>query len=164
MNCKLKKTLFSWLVVSSLIAPLWLLAAHAQQPPSPMHEEREDRRQVDVVHNMHFADDVLKSKFLEIYVPYQERLFKIEHGYRDLIKDYLNAQANDQVIPGPQARKLLERGLRLQRERLANLDGYIGQLKEKLPGGVALQAWILENKLHAASASYYLNDVPFVTQ
>ena len=46
----------------------------------------------------------------------QARLFKIEHGYRDLIKDYLNAQANGQIIPGPQARKLFDRGLTAARE------------------------------------------------
>ncbi len=160
MNRNLKTTVFSLLVILTLIAPMW---ARAQQP-SPMHEEREDRRQEDVVHNMHFADDVPKNKFLEIYVPYQERLFKIEHAYPDLIRNYLDAQKEGRVMPGPQARELLNRGLRLQHERVQNLQGYINQLMEKLPGGVALQGWILENKLHAASASYYLNDVPFVTQ
>jgi len=163
MERKFKHNLLGVFIMISLLAPVWSSVARAQQP-SPMHEEREDRRQEDVVHNMHFADDVLKNKFLEIYVPYQQRLFKIEHGYRDLIKDYLSAQANGQIIPGPQAKKLLDRGLKLQRDRVQNLHNYIDQLKHKLPGGVTLQAWILENKLHAASASYYLNDVPFVTQ
>ena len=163
MELKLKEGLLGFFLAFSLVAPVCSSIANAQQP-SAMHEEREDRRQEDVVHNMHFADDVLKNKFLVIYVPYQERLFKIEHGYRDLIQAYQTAQANGRIIPGPEARELLTRGQRLQRERLANLAGYISQLKEKLPGGVALQAWILENKLHAASASYYLRDVPFVTQ
>jgi hypothetical protein len=126
------------------IASLWSPAVYAQQP-TQAHEEREDRRQEDVVHNMHFADDVLKNKFLEIYVPYQTRLFKIEHAYRDLVRDYLNAQTNGRIIPGPEARKLLDRGTRLQHERLQNLSSYVNQLWEKLPGGVALQAWILEN-------------------
>jgi len=159
----LKKIVLKAFVALSLIASVWSSSVYAQQP-TYAHEEREDHRQEDVVTNMHFADDVLKNKFLEIYVPYQERLFKIDHGYRDLVKEYLAGQSNGQVIPGPQARVLLNRGLKLQHERNENLAGYIAKLEKALPGGVALQAWILESKLHAASASSYLNDVPFVAQ
>jgi hypothetical protein len=148
----------------SLIATVWSTAVYAQQAPSGAHEEREDRRQEDVVQNMHFADDVLKSKFLVVYVPYQERLFKIDHAFRDLINSYTGAQAGGQILSGDQARKLLERGEVLQREYVENLNGYINKLKQAIPGGVALQAWIIENKLHAATASQYLSEVPFVTQ
>ena len=150
--------------ILALVMPMWSAAAHAQDLHSYAHEEREDHRQEDVVRNMHFADDVLKNKFIDIYVPYQERLFKIDHGLRDLVAEYVKAQSNGQVIPGPTAREMLERGLKLQRERDENLSNYIGKLKEALPGGVALQAWLVENKLRAASASAFLNDVPFVTQ
>jgi len=160
----MKNGLFRLLMTTALALPLWTATAHAQQLHSEAHEEREDRRQEDVVQNMHFADDVLKQKFINIYVPYQERLFNIDHGYRDLVKEYLAGQANGQVISGPQARQLLNRGLKLQRERNENLNNYIDKLEKALPGGVALQAWIVESKLHAASASAYLNDVPFVTQ
>jgi hypothetical protein len=162
LEVAVKKSVLKAFVALSLIA-VWSSSVYAQQP-TVMHEEREDHRQEDVVTNMHFADDVLKNKFLEIYVPYQERLFKIDHGYRDLVKEYLAGQSNGQVIPGPRARVLLNRGLKLQHERNENLAGYIGKLEKALPGGVALQAWILESKLHAASASAYLNDVPFVAQ
>jgi hypothetical protein len=158
------KALLRASVVLSLVLPVWTSVVHAQQPPTAMHEEREDRRQEDVVANMHFADDVLKNKFIAIYVPYQERLFKIEHGYRDLVKEYLVGQANGQIIPGPRARELLDRGLKLQHERNENLNNYVAKLQKALPGGVALQAWLVENKLHAASASAYMADVPFVTQ
>jgi hypothetical protein len=113
---------------------------------------------------MHFADDVLKNKFIDIYVPYQERLFKIDHGYRDLVKEYLGGQVNGQILSGPKARELLNRGLKLQHQRNENLSNYIDELEKKLPGGVALQAWLVESKLHAASASVYLADIPFVTQ
>ena len=164
MRQGLKETFFKILVSLSLVASVWASAAYAQQPPTYMHEEREDHRQEDVVHNMHFADDILKNKFLAIYVPYQERLFKIDHGYRDLIKEYLDAQSNGQVISGPHARALLDRGLQLQHERNENLSGYIAKLKKYLPGGVALQAWLVESKLYAAAASAYLAEVPFVTQ
>jgi hypothetical protein len=159
-----KEIFFRIFVSFSFMASVWTSAVYAQQPPSYMHEEREDHRQEDVVHNMHFADDVLKNKFLDIYVPYQERLFKIDHGYRDLIKEYLAVQSNGQVISGPHARALLDRGLKLQHERNENLSGYIAKVEKYLPGGVALQAWLVESKLHAASASVYLAEVPFVTQ
>ena len=139
-------------------------SASAQQLATYGHEEREDHRQEDVVRNMHFADDVLKNKFIDIYVPYQERLFKIDHALRDLVSKYTSAQSNGAVIPGPEARSLLNQGLGLQRERDEILTDYIDRLKQALPGGVALQAWLVENKLRAASASAYLQDVPFVTQ
>ena len=160
----MKNVLFRVLMTMALAVPMWSATAYAQQLHSEAHEEREDKRQEDVVQNMHFADDVLKNKFLAIYVPYQERLFKIDHGYRDLIKKYLAGQANGQVLSGPQARELLNRGLKLQHERNENLSSYIEKLESAVPGGVALQAWLVESKLHAASASAYLADVPFVTQ
>ncbi len=160
----MRKILFRLLTAMTLAVPMWSATAYAQQLHSEVHEEREDRRQEDVVQNMHFADDVLKNKFIAIYVPYQERLFKIDHGYRDLIKAYLDGQASGKILSGPQARELLNRGLKLQHERNENLSEYIGKLEKNLPGGVALQAWLVESKLHAASASAYLSDVPFVTQ
>ena len=107
---------------------------------------------------------MLKSKFIDIYVPYQERVFKIDHAFRDLVSEYLSAQSNGQVIPGPAARDMLNRGLKLQKERDENLNNYIDKLKQAMPGGLALQAWIVENKLRAASAAAFLNDVPFVQQ
>ena len=160
----MKNVLFSFFVTIALAVPMWTSTAFAQQMHSEGHEEREDRRQEDVVQNMHFADDVLKNKFIDIYVPYQERLFKINHGFRDLVGDYLSAQANGQVMSGEKARELLNRGLKLQRERNENLSGYIEKLSKALPGGVALQAFLVENKLYAATASAALNDIPFVTQ
>jgi hypothetical protein len=160
----MKTILFRFLMTMTLTVSLWSATAFAQAMHSEAHEEREDRRQEDVVHNMHFADDVLKNKFLEVYVPYQERLFRIDHQFRDLVSQYVNAQANGKVMSGQKARELLNRGLQLQQERNEILTAFIDRLKSVVPGGVALQAWLVENKLRAASASAYLNDVPFVTQ
>jgi len=160
----MKHVLFRFLVAISLAVPLWSATAHAQQLHSEAHEEGEDRRQEDVVQNMHFADDVLKNKFIDIYVPYQERLFKTDHAFRNLVGEYQSAQANGQVMPGAKARELLNRGLKLQGERNENFKNYIDKLSEALPGGVALQAWLVENKLRAATSSAILNDIPFVTQ
>ena len=160
----MKHILFRFSVAMTLAVSLWPARAFAQTMHSEAHEEREDRRQEDVVRNMHFADDVLKNKFLKVYVPYQERLFHIDHQFRDLVSEYVNAQANGQPMSGQKARELLNRGLKLQRERDQNLTTFIDRLMKAVPGGVALQAWLVENKLRAASATAYLNDVPFVTQ
>jgi hypothetical protein len=148
----------------TLAVSVWSSTAYAQAMHSEAHEEREDQRQEDIVRNMHFADDVLKNKFLEVYVPYQERLYHIDHQFRDLVNEYLSAQANGQIIPGQKARELLNRGLKLQRERNEILTTFIDRLMKVVPGGVALQAWLVENKLRAAAASVSLNYVPFVTQ
>ena len=165
MGCRVRDRVMQGVLALGLVAMALSSVARAQQMPSEAHEEREDRRQEDVVRNMHFADDVLKNKFLVVYVPYQERLFKINHAYRDLIKDYVNAQGNgEKILSGDQARGFLDKGEKLQREYLENLGRYVTQLKQALPGGVALQAWIIENKLHAATSSQYLNGVPFVVQ
>ena len=56
-------------------------------------------------------------------------------------------------MSGQKARELLNRGLKLQRERDQNLITFIDQLMKAVPGGVALQAWLVENKLRAASAN-----------
>src|SRR5277367_6370726 len=147
-NCNgetMKAALFRVFVAMSLVVSLSSMA-RSQTPPSAFHEEAEDRRQEDIVTNMHFADSVLKQKFLVYYVPYQEKLFKVDHQLRDLVKEYLADQANGQIIPGPKARELLGRGVKLQNERNEILSNYINQLKKWLPGGVALQAWIVENK------------------
>jgi hypothetical protein len=160
----MKNILFSFFVATTLAFSVWSSAAYAQTMHSEAHEEREDQRQEDVVRNMHFADDVLKNKFLEVYVPYQERLFHVDHQFRDLVNEYVSAQANGQIIPGKKARELLNRGLKLQNERNAILTTFIDRLMKAVPGGVALQAWLVENKLRAASATVYLEGVPFVTQ
>ena len=77
---------------SKSIAPVWSSAAYAQKLHSFTHEELEDRRQENVVKNMHFADDVLKTKFLAVYVRYQERLFHVDHEIRDLTNQYVQAE------------------------------------------------------------------------
>jgi hypothetical protein len=164
MEKVMKNILFRFLVAMTLAVSAWSSTAYAQALHSEVHEEREDQRQEDVVRNMHFADDVLKKKFLEVYVPYQERLFHIDHELRDLIIEYVNAQTTGQPMSGQKARELLTRGLKIQSERNEILTTFIGRLMKTEPGGVALQAWLVENKLRAATASVYLEGVPFVTQ
>ena len=68
MASNLKSLLFRFFVVLTLIASVWSSAAYAQKLHSFTHEQLEDHRQENVVKNMHFADDVLKTKFLECLI------------------------------------------------------------------------------------------------
>jgi len=158
----MKNILFRFFVTMTLVVSVWSSTAYAQAMHSEAHEEREDKRQEDVVRNMHFADDVLKSKFLEVYVPYQERLFHVDHEIRDLTNQYV--QADQQTLSDKEAAKFLARGLKLQNERNEILHNYIEKLKRTVPPSVALRAWEVENKLRAEASALYLQRVPFVTQ
>jgi hypothetical protein len=158
----LKTLLFRFIVCLSLTASVWSSAAYAQKLHSFTHEELEDHRQENVVKNMHFADDVLKSKFLEVYVPYQEHLFHVDHDIRDLTNQYV--QADQQTLSDKEAAKFLARGLKLQNERNEILHNYIEKLKRTVPPSVALRAWEVENKLRAEASALYLQNIPFVTQ
>jgi Na+-transporting NADH:ubiquinone oxidoreductase subunit NqrC len=162
MASNLKSLLFRFLMTLSLIASVWSSAAYAQKLHSFTHEELEDHRQENIVKNMHFADDVLKTKFLEAYVPYQERLFHVDHAIRDLTNQYV--QADQQTLSDKEAAKFLARGLKFQNERNEILHNYIETLKKAVPSSVALRAWEVENKLRAEASALYLQNVPFVTQ
>jgi hypothetical protein len=100
MASNLKTLMFRFFVSLSLIASVWSSAAYAQKLHSFTHEELEDHRQENVVKNMHFADDVMKTKFLEVYVPYQERLFHVDHEIRDLTTQYVQADQQNAVRCG----------------------------------------------------------------
>ncbi len=162
MAGNLKSVLCRFFVALSLIASVWSSTAYAQKLHSFTHEELEDHRQENVVKNMHFADDVLKTKFLEVYVPYQEHLFHVDHQIRDLTSQYL--QADQQTLSDAEAAKFLARGLKLQSERNEILDNYIEKLKRAVPASVALRAWEVENKLRAEVSSLYMQNIPYVTQ
>ena len=162
MASSMKNILCSFFVALSLIASVWSSAAYAQKLHSFTHEELEDHRQENVVKNMHFADDVMKTKFLEFYVPYQERLFHVDHEIRDLTNQYV--QADQQTLSDAEAAKFLARGIKLQSERNESLHNYIEKLKRAVPASVALRAWEVENKLRAEASTLYLQNVPFVTQ
>jgi len=160
----MKSVLFRFFVALSLIGSLWSSAAYAQKLHSFTHEELEDHRQENVVRNMHFADDVLKGKFLEVYVPYQESLFKVDKQIRDLTSEYLSEQADGKTLSKTQAKDLLSRGLKVQHERDEILHTYVERLRKAVPADVALRAWEVENKLRAEASALYLQNIPFETQ
>lgn len=55
-------------------------------------EELEDRRQEIVVANMKFSNDEQRSKFLEVYVPYQLKLAKTLKARRALAEQFQQEQ------------------------------------------------------------------------
>ncbi len=154
----MKTTIFSVLMALSFAIPLWCSSSAAQNQPPYTREELEDRRQEIVVRNMDL-DDVQKAKFLEVYVPYQERLMRINRTFHDLERKYLNAQ-NKGTLSNDQAKELLDRGLQRQTERDENLRSYTEKLKSVLSPVKVIRAWQIENKLFSASDWVYTQDVP----
>src|SRR5215470_13635181 len=68
----------------------------------------QNRRQQIVVATMNFSNDQQKSKFLQVYVPYQMKLKQILDGERKMIEDYNNSQQNG-VVSSADANRLLKR-------------------------------------------------------
>ena len=146
------------LMTLSFAVPLWSSSSAAQNQPPYTREELEDRRQEIVVRNMDL-DDAQKAKFLEVYVPYQERLMRINRAFHDLERKYLNAQ-NNGTLSNDQAKELLDRGLKRQTERDENLRSYTEKLKSGLSPVKVTRAWQTENKLFSAADWVYTQDVP----
>ena len=117
-------------------------------------EELENRRQEIVVTNMKFSNDEQKTKFLAIYVPYQERLMNNLKQRKKLLDDYQSAQQNG-VIGDAEATKLLNANLTLDRNRLIAESNYLHALRAIMPMEQALRAYQIEERLNA----FYLNDI-----
>jgi hypothetical protein len=117
-------------------------------------EEMEDRRQEIVVANMKFSSDEQKTKFLAIYVPYQERLMNNLKQRKKLLDDYNNDQQNG-VISDADATKLLNANLTLDRNRVIAESNYLHALKSVMPMEQALRAYQIDERLNA----FYLNDI-----
>jgi hypothetical protein len=117
-------------------------------------EEMEDRRQEIVVANMKFSNDEQKTKFLALYVPYQEKLMNNLKQRKKLLDDYQNAQQNG-VIGDAEATKLLNANLTLDRNRVMAESTYLHSLKAIMPMEQALRAYEIDERLNA----FYLNDI-----
>jgi len=117
-------------------------------------EEMEDRRQEIVVANMKFSNDEQKTKFLALYVPYQEKLMNNLKQRKKLLDDYQNAQQNG-VIGDAEATKLLNTNLTLDRNRVMAESTYLHSLKAIMPMEQALRAYQIDERLNA----FYLNDI-----
>jgi len=117
-------------------------------------EELEDRRQEIVVANMKFSNDEQKRKFLELYVPYQEKLMNNLKARKKLLDQYQQEQQNG-VVSDKEATKLLNENLRLDKNRVEAESTYLHSLKAIMPMEQALRAYQIEQRLNA----FYLNDI-----
>jgi len=117
-------------------------------------EEMEDRRQEIFVTNMKFSNDDQKTKFLAIYVPYQEKLMNNLKQRKKLLDDYQTAQQNG-VIGDAEATKLLNENLLLDRNRTMAEATFLHGLKPIMPMEQALRAYQIDQRLNA----FYLNDI-----
>ena len=124
-------------------------------------EDIENRRQEIVVAAMKFSDDKQKQKFLEVYVPYQEKLMKILKGRAKLIAQYAEEQKNG-ALPDAEAWKILGQSLDLDEDRLHAEKEYVHQLKDVLPADAILRAYQIETRLDALYLAVIFDTVPLV--
>jgi hypothetical protein len=117
-------------------------------------EELENRRQEIVVANMKFSNDDQKTKFLAVYVPYQEKLMNNLKQRKKLLDDYQSAQQNG-VISDKEATRILNANLKLDRDRVMAESTYLHALKPIMPMEQALRAYQIDERLNA----FYLNDI-----
>jgi len=129
--------------------------------PQFSSDELEDRRQEIVVANMKFSDDAQKSKFLEVYVPYQLKLAKTLKARRHLVEEFDQEQQNG-VISGAQATKLLNSGLNLDRGVEVALASYTHQLKTVMPEEQVIRAYQLDKRLNALYYTDLFSSTPLV--
>ena len=117
-------------------------------------EEFENRRQEIVVANMKFSNDEQKTKFLAIYVPYQEKLMNNLKQRKKLLDEYQSEQQNG-VISDADATRILNANLILDRNRVIAESTYLHSLKSVMPMEQALRAYEIDERLNA----FYLNDI-----
>jgi hypothetical protein len=117
-------------------------------------EDLENRRQEIFVTNMKFSSDEQKTKFLAVYVPYQEKLMNNLKDRKKLLDEYNSEQQNG-VISDPNATKLLNQNLLLDRNRVLAEATFLHSLKPIMPMEQALRAYQIDQRLNA----FYLNDI-----
>lgn len=124
-------------------------------------EDLENRRQELVVAAMKFPDDAAKQKFLEVYVPYQEKLMKILKGREKLIEQFAQEQKNGNISDA-EASQILGKSLGLDGQRLQAEEVYVKQLKKILPTEQVLRAYQIETRLNAIYLAAVFDTVPLV--
>ena len=103
---------------------------------------------------MKFSNDEQKTKFLAVYVPYQEKLMNNLKQRKKLLDDYQNDQQNG-VISDADATKILNENLTLDRNRNIAEASFCHGLKAVMPMEQALRAYQIDQRLIA----FYLNDI-----
>ena len=124
-------------------------------------EDLENRRQQIVVSSMNFSNDQQKSKFLEVYVPYQIKLKQILAGKRKLMEQYAQQQQNG-VISSSDANRILKQALALDNRREEAVASYLRQLKPIEPEQQVLRAYQIENRIYAIYMNKVTASIPLV--
>ena len=124
-------------------------------------EDLENRRQQIVVSSMNFSNDQQKSKFLEVYVPYQIKLKQILAGKRKLMEQYAQQQQNG-VISSSDANRILKQALTLDNRREEAVASYLRQLKPIEPEQQILRAYQIENRIYAIYMNNVTASIPLV--
>jgi len=158
MNLAGKRLIFClFFAAATLVAPV--MAAAQQQTVT--REDIENRRQEIVVAAMKITDDKQKDAFLEIYVPYQEKLMNILKGRKKLIAQFVDEEKNG-VISDAEASKILRSSLELDGQQLQAERTYVDQLKKIMPVEQALRAYQIETRLNALYVAAISEVVPLV--
>jgi hypothetical protein len=123
----------------------------------------QNRRQQIVVSSMNFSNDEQKSKFLQVYVPYQLKLKQILDGQRQITEDYTKSQQNG-VISSADANVLVRRALALDDQRQAALAKYLRDLKPVVPEQQVLRAYEIENRIEALYMNTITASNPLMTE
>ena len=123
----------------------------------------QNRRQQIVVASMNFSNDEQKTKFLQVYVPYQLKLKQILEGKRQIVEDYTKSQQNG-VISSTDANRLLKRALALDDQRQDALTKYLRALKPVVPEQQVLRAYEIENRIEALYMSTITASMPLLTE
>jgi hypothetical protein len=171
----LRKNLLAFAVATSVLVTSVPMLGRAQEPNAngltgPTQsasesnlslEDLENRRQQIVVSSMNFSNDQQKSKFLEVYVPYQIKLKQILAGKRKLIEQYAQQQQNG-VISSADATRILKQALTLDNRREEAVASYLRQLKPIEPEQQILRAYQIENRIYAIYMNNVTASIPLV--
>ena len=155
MTCSTGRYVLSLALLCAVLASPF--KARADQPLT--REEIENRRQEIVVAAMKFTDDKEKEKFLEVYIPYQEKLMKILKQRVKLIEEFAQAEKNGSM-PEADAWKILGPSLGLDADRLHAEETYVNHLKKILPADKVLRAYQIETRINALYLAVVFDTVP----
>ena len=157
----MKTTIFTTLLILSFVSALRIAFSADQGQALYSREDLENHRQEIVVRNMDLNDRD-KAKFLEIYVPYQEKLMQINRSFHELQTTLLNPR--NKKLSNDQAKQLLAAALKWRTARLENLDNYTRRLKSILSPTKVFRAYQIEDKLFSAAGWIYTQDVPLAEE
>ena len=111
-------------------------------------QDLEQKRQEIVLNSMDFSSDKEKQSFLQVYIPYQQRLIRQDEERAVLIEAYAQSQ-KVAALKTQTARELLQQALQGDRKRLELVADYIAQLEKILPIQKVVRAYQIENRIQA---------------